>query len=184
MTSRSVDVIRPAVARRCAPLRWLLAVGALALLAGCNTTRSVSPTPYEPLVARLFLEAKRGEAGIGVTLPRSGLTINVAPRPVLVEYDIVNAEVAQVELGRCLLLQLTPAAARDLYRFSVASLGRRLVLSLNDQVVGARPIDAAIADGVILIFLELPDEELAPLVERLKLTAADVAAAARKARRS
>lgn len=168
-------------------LRWLAPVlGALlaaAALTSCTTTRKTPPADYAPLVARFFLEAKRNEAGIPVTLPRSGLNITVSPRPVLVEYDIVNAEVVQVELGRCLLVQLTPAASRDLYRLSVSAVGRRLVVALNDEFLGARQIEAAMADGVILVFLEVPDETLTEIVTRLKLTSADLAEMARKARK-
>jgi hypothetical protein len=133
-----------------------------------------------PLLARFYLELKPGEPGVSVDLPQSGLTIGVQRKPVLVEYDILNAEVAQVELGRCLLVQLTPAAANDLYRLTVNSLGRRLVLLLNDQPVGARRIDEAIADGNLLLFLEVPDVDLPQVVRRLKATAGELARSSRK----
>lgn len=160
----------------------LLIVGACLLLGGCATT----PEPakgHAPLVARFYLETKAGEAGIAVMLPQSGVTINVSPKPVIVEYDIANAEVAQVDLGRCLFVQLNNSASRDLYRLSVGAIGRRLVLALNDQFVGARRIEAAMEGGGILIFVELPDAELPGLVDRLKRTSADVAEAARKVRK-
>ncbi|MBI2510687.1 MAG: hypothetical protein HYV96_01795 [Opitutae bacterium] len=152
-------------------------------LAGCGTPPNEATQDYAPLVARFYLEAKPDESGVAVTLPQSGVTIAVAPKPVVVEYDIANAEIAQVELGRCLLVQLNGAAARDLYRLSVTANGRRLVLALNDRFVGARRIDQALEGGVMLIFVELPDEELPALVGRLKRTSADLAEAARKARK-
>lgn len=155
---------------------WLaLALLGGLLLAGCQS-RPKPPEDYVPLVARFFLEARPGETGAAVTLPVSGVTINVAPKPVFSEYDVANAEVAQVELGRCLLIQLTPSATRDLYRQSVGALGRRLVLSLNNTFVGARRIEAAMGDGVVLVFVELPDDQLPALVERLKRTSSDLAA--------
>lgn len=135
-------------------------------------------------MARFFLETAADEPGVAVTLPQSGVRIAIAPKPVLVEYDVTNAEVAQVELGRCLLVQLSPAAARDLYRLSVASLGRRLVLSLNDEFLGARRIDGAMSDGAVLVFLEVPDEKLPEIVARLKTTSATVAAQASRSRQS
>lgn len=164
------------------------ASAALALLAGaiflggCQSP-AVPPAPYDPLIARFYLEARPGGGGITVRLPQSGVTVVISPRPVLVEYDVVHAEVAQVDLGRCLLVQVSPAAARDLYRMSVGSMGRRLVLALNDEIVGAHRIESAITDGVLLVFLETPDEELASVVERLRRTAADLAEASRKARK-
>ena len=160
----------------------LISFTACALLGGCAT----APEPakdYAPLVARFYLEAKPNEASVAVTLPQSGITIGVAPKPVVVEYDIANAEVAQVELGRCLFVQLNASASRDLYRLSVGAIGRRLVLALNDQFVGARRIEGAMDGGAILTFVEAPDAELPALVERLKRTSADLAEAARKARK-
>lgn len=152
---------------------------AAVMLGGCQSAPANQPAPA-PLVARLYLETKPEEAGVPVQLPQSGVVIRIAPKPVFVEYDLANAEIAQVELGRCLLLQLTPAAARDLYRLSVAANGRRLALSLNDAFLGARRIEQAMTDGVILVFVESPDEQLPELVARLKRTAADIAAVAQK----
>jgi hypothetical protein len=152
-------------------------VSTLALTA---CTSAPKPVDYQPLVVRFFIEARPGEGGVPVHLPVSGVSVTVAAKPVLVEYDILNAEVAKVELGQCLMLQFTPAAARDLYRLSVASMGRRLVLTLNDEPVGARRIDQALGDGTLLVFVERPDAELPALVERIKRTSADIVAAGKK----
>ena len=156
---------------------WLtIATG---LLAGCQ-----SPPPKSaglaPLVARFNLETNPGEIAVAVQLPQSGVRLGVAPKPVFSEYDINNAEVARVELGLCLLVQLTPAAKRDLYRLSVPAQGRRLVLSLNDVFLGVHRIGHAMADGVVPVFLEVPDERLPGIVARLKSTSAEIARAANK----
>ena len=158
--------------------RSLLMAALLTLgFAGCELPK---PPDLPPLVARFFLEARPGEPGVSMSLPVSGVIITVGAKPVLVEYDIVNAEVAKVDLGRCLLLQLTPAAARDLYRLSVANVGRRLVLVLNDAPAGVHRLERAIPDGTVLVFVETPDVGLPALVERLKRTTAGIAAAAKK----
>lgn len=165
------------VASKLAPTKGLfLVLWAILALTACQQT-SKQP-PYEPLVARLFLETRPDEAGITVRLPVSGVSVNVAAKPVLVEYDLRNAETARVDLGPCLLLQVSPAAARDLYRLSVSAVGRRLVLLLNDEPVGVHRIEQALAEGTILVFVERPDTELPALVERLKRTTADIATAA------
>jgi hypothetical protein len=156
-------------------LQLMVVLVALALT-GCQTAK---PPAYQPLVARFHLEVRPGEAGVPVKLPVSGVAITVGAKPVFSEYDVVNAEVAKVDLGACLMLQLTPAAARDLYRLSVSSVGRRLVLFLNDAPMGARRIDQAMPDGVILVFVETPDAELPGMVARLRRTAADIAAASK-----
>ena len=146
-------------------------------LAGCHSTPTVE---HEPLVARFYLEVSRGETGGQIRLPNSGVVISVQEKPVITEYDLRNAEVAQVELGRCLMLELTPEAARDLHRLTAIQLGQRLVLFLNGAPVGARRIDQTIADGVILVFLETPESDLTNQVARLKRTSADIRMATAK----
>ena len=152
--------------------RLLAALLVLPFLGGCLS----APDPMDaPLVARLFLEARPGEAGVTVQLPVSKVAIPVNPKPVFVESDIVDAGLARVKVGWCLMMQFTPAAARDLYRLSLANPGRRLVLSFNDQPAGARIIDQPLPDGMLLIFVEVDDVNLPPLVERLKRTSAVLA---------
>ena len=157
-------------------IRPSLLVVLLALLftTGCQTA-VVTPMD-EPLVARFFLESRPGEAGVTVQLPVSKVGITVNPKPVFVETDIVGAELVRVNLGWCMMVKLTPAAGRDLYRLSVGSIGRRLVLSFNDQPAGARRIDQAMPEGALLTFVEVDDVNLPPLVERLKRTSVDIAA--------
>lgn len=155
-----------------APLRVIIGLCAIALLlGGC---RSSAKRDYTPTLARFMLESRESEAGEAVTLPQSGVRITVLRKPVVAEFDIVNVEVAEVALGKCLLFQLTPAAARDLYRLTGSNQGRRLVLVLNGAALGARRIDGAWSDGTILVFVELADAELEPLVTSLKRTSADI----------
>lgn len=123
------------------------------------------------ITARFHLESGDGE-GVPAVLPRSGVVLRLNPKPVLTEADLAGADVAEVELGRCLLLSLTPAAARDLYRLSVVHQGRRMALQLDGAFVGARRIDGPISDGRVFIFLELPDEALPEVVDEIRKTAA------------
>jgi len=158
-------------------MRWLFTVATLLVAAFLAACSSPAPAPYQPAVARLFLEAKPGEPGLEVTLPESGVTLTVGAKPVFLESDVLNAEVVEVDLGRCLLVQLTSAAARDLYRLSVAARGRRLVLAVDNHLLGARRIDEPIADGRLLVFVEMPDGRLPTLVARLKRGVALLASA-------
>jgi hypothetical protein len=149
---------------------WL-GCGVMAAVAGCGSV--ATPKDYTPTQARLFLESADRSAP-SVRLPTSGAVVAVSPKAIITEGDIVDAEVMQVELGRCLLLRLTPTAARDLYRLTVVNQGRRLVLTLNDVALGARVIDAPLAEGAVLIFVEVPEAELPALVRNLKLTSAEL----------
>lgn len=155
-------------------LTELLLLAGLGLgLVSCQAPKPAA-APFEPLVARFFIEARGTEGARVVTLPQSEVVISVEPKPVVMEFDITDAEVAEVPLGRCLLFRLTTAAARDLYRLTGGAQGRRLVLALNDRVIGARKVDRPLEEGVILVFVEMPDSELPGVVDRLKKTSAEV----------
>ena len=151
--------------RRCAHFR--LAWFCLLLLAGCQS--GPQPKDYTPTLARFFLE-NTSDRSVGVTLPQSGVRVAVGSKPVFTEGDIVNVELMQVDLGKCLMFQLTPTAARDLYRVSASNQGRRLVLVLNDVTVGARRLEGPLVEGALLVFVELPDASLPALVQNLKKT--------------
>jgi hypothetical protein len=149
-------------------VRWVAFLAGLLIVAGCATTEA--PRDYTPARAQFFLESVDGR-GIAVLLPQSGVKIPVNAQPVISEGDIVNVELAQVELGRCLMFQLTPPAARDLYRLTGSHQGRRLVLLVDGAALGARQIDRPISDGNVLVFAEVPDAALPMLVDNLKKTA-------------
>ena len=147
-----------------------LALLAVLALAGCESTPKLD---YTPVVADFFLESTDARA-VSVTLAQSGVKLAISPTPVLRAADIANVELMQVELGRCLMFQLTPAAARDLYRYSASNQGKRVVLFINGVATGARRIEGPLSDGALLIFVELPDESLPGLVANLKKTSADL----------
>lgn len=152
---------------------------AIFLLAACQSS-SPPPASSAPLIARFYLETIADETAVTMRLPQSGISLRISPKPVFSEYDIIDAEVARVELGLCVLVKLTPAATRDLYRLSVPAQGRRLVLSLNDVFLGVHRIERAMADGVVPVFLEVPDEQLPDIVKQLKNTSADLARVGQK----
>ena len=134
---------------------------------GCQSASA--PRDYTPIVTRFFLESGSGD-GTPLTLPQSGVHVTVNSKPVIAEGDIVNVELVQVDLGKCLLFQLTPTATRDFYRMSVSHQGRRLVLIITDEALGARRIDGPVTNGVVYVFVEIPDAALPALVQNIKKT--------------
>lgn len=138
---------------------------------GCQSTTTVEED-FEPVIARFAVEATP-EISVAefVTLPQSGVRIPVYPSIGFSELDIANVELVRVDLGLCLLFEFTPEATRTLFRVSGANIGRRLVLSLNGQPIGARLLEGPIADGRLLIFAEMNDEELTDTAVNLKKTA-------------
>jgi hypothetical protein len=138
---------------------------AVAFLAGCQS--STKPRDYKPMWARFFLEAGSGE-GTAVVLPLSGVHVTVNSKPVITEGDITDVQLVQVELGKALMFQLTATASRDFYRLSGTHQGRRIVLVVDGEPLGARRIDGAIMNGVVFVFAEIPESAMPALVENLK----------------
>ncbi|MBL9207053.1 MAG: hypothetical protein JNN01_18325 [Opitutaceae bacterium] len=155
--------------------RGLVGLVLICVLAGSGAGCRSSTSPVTPpVIARVYLEADARETGKAVVLPQSGVTLQIAPKPVLMEFDFIDVQEMQVPLGRCLAFRLTIAAGRDLFRLTGRQQGRRLVLTLNDEVLGARRIDQAIDDGLLLIFLEVPDERLPALAQSLRSTSTEI----------
>lgn len=144
----------------------------IALVAGCRVLDRES-RDFRPTVARFFLETAEQGAST-VVLPVSGVRVAIGDKPVFTEGDIAGVELVQVDLGKCLLFQFTSAATRDLYRFSGAHQGRRLVLLVDGVALGARRLAAPIADGGLYVFVERPEAELPDLVAGLKKTSTQV----------
>jgi hypothetical protein len=146
--------------------RFIAALGLLlVLLWGACAQAPASRSPVTTV--RFFLEAERDAAAV-VVLPVSGVQIRVAAKPVLSEFDLVDVQVVREELGECLRFQFSPAAARDLYRMTTTRQGRRLVLLVGDQPLGARRIERPWADGQVQIFVEQPDAMLPALAAELR----------------
>lgn len=132
---------------------------------GCATSK---PKDYTPVTARFFLESSTTSDGTPLMLPQSGVRMTVNPKPVITEGDIINVELVQVDLGKALLVQLSPSASRDFYRLSVTHQGRRLVFLVAGNPIGARRIDGPIINGVVYVFIEIPEPDMPAFVENLK----------------
>lgn len=155
--------------------RETMAVLGLAVLCGLGAGCVSTNPDYEPKVTRFFVESNPREGyRQAMVLPLSKVSIPVDPKPVLSELDIIGVDLVRVDLGLCLDFKLTPAAARDLYRLSVNNLGQRLVLTINGLPVGVRLMDSPLSYGGIMIFVEIPDDQLEELVADLQGTAIDV----------
>jgi hypothetical protein len=145
----------------------------LALALFCGGCASQPKRDFTPALARFFLESSDQNNPL-VTLPHSGVKLSVGATPLITETDITNVELVQVDLGRCLLFQLSPSASRDLYRSSTSNQGRRLVLFIDGVALGARRIEAPLTNGAVYVFVEVPDESLPALVSRLRKTTAEL----------
>ena len=129
-------------------------------------------------IPRLFLEQSSSSYGtintVTVKLQKSNSLVEIYSEPLINEFEIKNVELVQVDKGIALLFILSDKGARDLYRASVTHMGRRVVLSINSNVIGQRYIDGAINDGKFYTFVELPQDSLGQLVLDIKATLANL----------
>lgn len=136
-----------------------------------GTACSEDDVVENPTLPRLLIETGRGggrDAGSRVTLP-GGKSISVRREPLIAEFEVVNAEVVEVDSGRkALLLELNSAGARKLYRATVSNMGGRIVLAVNGNPVGVRRIDGPIQDGNFYTFVEMSDSALEEMVREMK----------------
>lgn len=151
---------------------FFLVLAALVAAVGCNS--STKKKNYPVTVARFFLEADENSAFASATLPISAVKIAINNKPVLTEFDFTSMQIGESDLGKFLVFNLTPDAARDIYRVTGSNQGKRLVLFINDSPVGARMIDRAFNAGSIGVFVALPEELLPELVKNLNLTSVDI----------
>lgn len=129
-------------------------------------------------VPRLMIESRgidySGSSGVKLVLPVSGTMIQVENKPIVNEFDIINAELVQVDMGLALMLELTDTGRRELYRRSVTNKGNRVVLTCNGEAIAARILDGAITDGRFYTFVEISDDELGQFVLDLKASIAEL----------
>ena len=156
-------------------LRLLLlpCLGLALLVSGGCMSRS-KKKDYPATVARFLIEAGARDASVLMQLPKSGVTIAVEPKSYFTEFDIIGCDVVSNELGKSLVFQFTPEASRDLYKLSVPNQGKRIVTMLNGRAIGARRIDAAMGQGYLVTYVELPDEELEEVAKNIARTSADM----------
>jgi hypothetical protein len=159
--------------------RIAVAVALLFLTSGCFKGIYGFKNKVENMqVPRLFIESRgmdyAGSSEVEFVLPVSGSIIKVESKPIVNEFNIVDAEMVRVDMGLALMLQLTDTGRRELYRRSVTNNGNRVVLTSNNKAIGARVLDGAITDGKFYTFVEIADDELGQFVIDLKASIAEL----------
>lgn len=84
---------------------------------------------------QIFLESEDGSSATKV-LPASMISINVIPVPILTDINIFSAYLLSGPCGDMLNVRLTDRAAYELYQMLPESIGRRLILEYDGNVLG------------------------------------------------
>lgn len=134
------------------------------LLASCRTT---APDRAPPAEIALYVESGRGDRREYV-LPQSGVTVTCGTTPVVTNGGVAHAGVAQLELGKALLLELTKAGLERLQGELAATQAARVVVVVNGSPIGVFRTDPAPSVASLVVFVELSEDELSDVVETLK----------------
>ncbi len=119
---------------------------------------------------RLYAEAPPGAIGVNnpirtIRMPITGNEYNIYSKPIAFEGDIIDINLYRVELGYCIGMDISRKAA---LRLTMINPGWRVFLLVNDQAVGVRQFDTTSFEGRLYMFLEIPDDEMAAYVEKLR----------------
>jgi hypothetical protein len=103
-----------------------------------------------------------------VQLPISASVIQIKPVPSVPHFDIREVHMEQGQMGPYLQFELKPEARLRLMELTATYRGRRLVLVLGAQPMGAWRIDRISEDGTVAIHVEVDEQELPALVQRIR----------------
>ncbi len=136
------------------------------LVTGCSTV----PKPKQ--TARLHLQAvddgKRfNRPSMKITMPSTQTDYYINPNPIISEGDIANIELARVDLGLCIQIDVLGRASNALFQNTVGYQGLRLFLLVDGKPVAARVIDGPI-QGTLYMFLDMDEDKVANFVWDLK----------------
>jgi hypothetical protein len=144
----------------------------LAVGLGLSGCLNKGGAPENLKVPRLYLEGRSMNYGSMTPqmfiMPQSGTQVEVMKEPFISEFEIVNVELVEVDLGMALLLQLTDRGARVLYRACVTNAGSQVLMTVNGMPLGLRRLDGTITDGNFYTFVEADDAILNELTLDLK----------------
>lgn len=84
---------------------------------------------------QIYLESEDGSSATKV-LPASMISVHVIPVPILTDANISNAYLLSGPCGDVLNIRLTDRAAYELYQMLPESIGRRLILEYDGNVLG------------------------------------------------
>ena len=138
-------------------------------LCGCATT-----DVKKILCASRFYVENEDCGGAVAKLPMSGVTVHVFSQPILTEFDIDSAELRDGLGGKILVFRMDERAAYALFSMSVMHASKRVVLECNGEIVGITTFSSSLTDGVIIIYPERTDAELADLMIKINDTAVSV----------
>ncbi len=161
--------------------------GPLLLASGCAKEEADSAGLHAAILVDAAPGLQIGET-FQVMLPVSKTAVDVVTAPELVPMsrilDLKMAEAGDPELRMlCFVTYVDGQALKTLNRLSLRGQGRRLLLSINDTIVGVHPIEGPIQSGEIFFISEVPGETREAriaLMEKYRQGAAEAILASRK----
>jgi len=137
-------------------------------LPSCISLTHQKQDAFQP---RFFIEAVGAELKsskiLSVQLPVSASVIQIKPVPSIPEFEIESVAVEQGNMGKYLQFKLKNKARLQLMSMCGEYRGRRLVLVLGQDPIGAWRINKILDNGSISTYVEIPDESLDTLAKQI-----------------
>ncbi|MGA2052639.1 MAG: hypothetical protein ABSH19_04940 [Opitutales bacterium] len=108
------------------------------------------------------------QEGKSLTMPMSGLTYRYVENSGLTEVDLDGVQEVENQNVPCLLFTFSTAGQRALYRDTASHEGLMMFTFVNDQPIGACRITQPIEDGQLVVFVEIPPDQLTSYVADLQ----------------
>lgn len=131
---------------------------------GDDALSSRSETPPEPASIRLHLAADQPRPGWHEMTDRSGQMVYVSPAAELTRADVLEARALHSAKRSALQIVLNRIAAQRLHRLTRENIGARLAIIIDDELIVAQLINAAVTRGqvhIVGVFSRAEAEQLA-----------------------
>ncbi len=138
--------------------RWALAALAAAGLAtaGCASHSATLP----PHLITFHIQSTDANGGTELTMPRNGLKYRYIPQTDLTIVDLQKVMLERVQLGLAMAFFFDPGGQRKLEAMTTKYQGRLLFVFDNNDPVGAVKIQDRISNGILPVWMDMPDDKL------------------------
>jgi hypothetical protein len=108
------------------------------------------------------------QEGKALIMPISGLTYRYVQNSGLSEVDLDSVAEVENQNVPCLLFSFSSSGTKTLYRETGLHQGLMLFTFVNDQPIGACRVTQPIEDGEMIVFVEIPPDQLTSYVADLQ----------------
>jgi hypothetical protein len=134
----------------------IILIGTGLAAAGCANRSATLP----PHLITFHVQSLDANAGTELTMPRNGLKFRYVPQTDLTIVDLQKVMLERVQLGLAMAFFFDPGGQRKLEAMTTKYQGRMLFVFDNNDPVGAVKIADRISNGILPVWMDMPDDKL------------------------